>query len=825
MWIPRAAPDPSCLRGVLTPPFRRPVPLDGRRAFSRTVVAACCLLMLRQPLPAFAQAQAAPPGAAAAAQSEPEELILTVRANEVARGEFTLLRQANGEFWARAEDLPRLKLEPSPQARRTANGQVYYSLQGLGAAGVEYSEAELALTLRFPTQQLQGTVINLAAPIEPITIAQPRTSLILSYRLGVTEPGQGAPTQVNLDTDLNVRLGGLLLRQASRIVPHGEYDGYTRGRTQAIWDNTAAAQRYTAGDVVSSAGPYGSAITGAGLMLTKLYDMTPDVIRQPTATLRAATSVPAQVEVSVDGSPIYRGNVGPGPITLDNLLLYGGTRDVQVTVIDPSGRREVLNQPFLFTDSALAQGFHEYNYFVGVRSALRADNGWQYDEFAWQGFHRYGVTDWLTIGAGGEGNPDFGTLGGGVTLRSDRIGLVSLDLLANRDHTAARTANGWSARYSYITPHWSFLAGRREFDPGFRTFLTSSINPFLRSETRVGFSTQLWQATFGGDWVRSEDALGRRDTATLRLMANLNPGTTLSGELSNTRDNTGARDTSFFAFLRYNFDAMHWVGATARASRGDRGVDLEAGKSVPQGEGVGYRVGVSSDRRDDADSGFAYANARWNLRPVSLEFLGTSATQGGNARYLDMAVSGAVVAVDGYWGLTREVNDSFALARLGVPQPGVDVLLNNQVQGKTDQRGMLFIPDLGAFGRQDISVNDKQLGMQYNLERRRLTVAPAYRSGTVVDFGGKKISAVAGRAWLVANGKREPIEARGWSMSAPAGTLKVETGNGGDFYLDGAQPGLYQGTVTIGGRVYSCRLAVPEFAEPVLELKEGIVCE
>jgi outer membrane usher protein len=828
MWILRAARDPHPFRGVLTPPSRRPrARPDGHRAFSRTLVAACCLVLLRQPLPAQAQALA-PQGTAAPAspQAQPEEQILTLNVNGVARGEFTLLRQAGGDFWILGEDLPRLKLEPKADARRTVGAQAYYSLRALGAAGIDYNEAELSLALHFPVARLEGTTIDLGSAPPPTIPRERLTSLILSYRLSASDPGPGQATQVNLDTDANLRLGGFLLRQTGRVAHGGAYDGYTRGTSQAIWDDRVNARRFTGGDVLSSAGNYGVAITGAGLMITKLYDMRPDLITQPTATLRAATPVPAQVEVSVDGSPIYRGSVGPGPITLDNLQQFGGTRNVRVTITDASGHQQVIDQPFLFTDLALAQGFHEYNYFVGRRSELGADNGWHYKEMAWQGYHRYGVTDSLTVGAGGEGNPDFSTLGGGITLRSDRLGIASLDLLANHDRNAGSTARGWSARYTYITPLWTAYLAQSRYDPGFRTFLTSPTNPFLRSETRLGASAQVWgQATLAGDWIRSEDALGRRDTGILRIETNLNRRTMLSGELQNTRNADGSRDWSAFMYLRFALDNDRWIGATARTASGNQGLDLETGKNVPQGEGLGYRLGVSADRRPTGDASSTFATAQWNLRPLSLEFLGTSSLQGGGARYTEVAASGAVVAVDGYWGLTRQVNDSFALARLGVPQPGVQVMLNNQVEGVTDRRGQLFIPDLGAFGNQDVSINDKQLGLQYTIAARRRTVAPDYRSGTVVDFGGRKLNAVAGPAWQVADGRRRPIESRAWDMSGPGGTLKVETSTGGDFYVEKADPGTYRGKLEIGGRVYACRLTVPAFEEPVLELKEGIVCE
>jgi outer membrane usher protein FimD/PapC len=108
---------------------------------------------------------------------------------------------------------------------------------------------------------------------------------------------------------------------------------------------------------------------------------------------------PSEVEVSVDGAPIYRSSVGPGTNRYrQRLLVWGISRTVRVTVTDanwPAGRS--IDQPYLFTDSVLTAGLHEFSYFAGVRSQFdasttRSSIGSQ----AWQAFHRYGATNDLT---------------------------------------------------------------------------------------------------------------------------------------------------------------------------------------------------------------------------------------------------------------------------------------------------------------------------------------------------------------------------------------------------------------------------------------------
>jgi len=808
MSTPRTAPDAQAGRHPRPVPFSVPAAAAARLAC--VCLAAACSLA-----PLAAGADIAADGG--------EEVILTLRANEVTRGEFTLLRRPDGDFWIAAEDLGRLKMQAAEQARRQLGERGFYSIRALGGTSLRYDEGELSLSVLFPSQGLEGSVIDLSNRPPPVTVDEPGRSLILSYRLSARST-QGTRTQYMAEGNLNVRLKGLLLRQETHLDTALAGRSFVRGRSQAIYDDRQNARRYTFGDVFSTAGNYGSAITGAGLHLLKLYDLTPDAITQPTATFRTSTALPAEVEVAVDGTTISRTRVNPGPITVSNLQFNGGARTVRVTVIDASGRREVLEQPFLFTESVLARGLHEYGYFVGKRSELRGDNRWHYLEPAWQGFHRHGVTDHLTVSGGGEGSADFTNLGGGITLRSDRLGLFSADLLGSRDRRRGGTAGGWSARYTYVGPGGALVIGRRQFEEGFRSFTTSPTQPFLRNETRIAASTRLLASNVSADLVRSEDVREVRDTAVVRMATTLAPGLSFSAEYQVTRAN-GVRDWGVNLFLRKQLDGPYWVGGAARASSGVRSLDVETGKQNDHGEGFGYRLGTNVTRAEGFESAAAFLNADWNLRATGLELFATQPLRGGNAQFAEAAISGALVGVDGSFGFSRQVNDSFVLARLGVPLRGVEVYLNNQLQGTTDAQGELFLPDVGAFGRQDVSINDKQVPMQFGLAQRRRTVTPAFRSGTVVQFGGVRVRAVAGMAWQLRGGRREPIVSRKWEMAGAGGRLGIETGQAGDFYLENAPPGHYAGTLETGDRAYACRVDVPDFAEAVHELEQGIVCE
>lgn len=775
-------------------------------------------------LPAVHAQARSPAAPAIASPAEPEAAILTLRTNGVERGDFTVLRTNDDDFWIAAGDLPKLQIAPREQARRAHGGETWYSARHLGATSVRFEEANLRLLIDFRADVLAGTQVDLSNRVPPLPRSEPVDSLIFSYRLGMERPSQGR-TVVAADTDLNIRVGGILLRQEMRLDSSPERKRATRGASQVIWDDRANARRYIAGDVVSHAGPYGSTITGGGAMVAKVYDLAPDLVRQPTASIHASTALPADVEVQVDGTTIYRGRVAPGPITLDNLLLGGGTRTVRVVVTDASGRQQVIEQPFLFADTVLAKGFHEYNYFAGKRSDLSTTNTLLYRENAWQAYHRYGLSDDLTVSAGGEGNADFHNIGAGITLRSDRAGLLAVDLMRHNDRAAGTSASGWSARYTYQSPLGSVVLGRRAFGDAFHSFTTTLENPFPRSETRLGVAASWWRLNLSADWVRTVRATDTQDNRFARLSTNLSRHVSLFAEYQTTRIN-GKKGNALNVYLRADLENDRWVSGSVQTESGSRNVEIQAGQQLPAGEGFGWRLGASTLSANEGPSTRStFLAADWNLRPASIGLYAQTTSGSGGEPYLQGQISGALVALDGYWGMTRQVTDGFALVKLGVPQKDVEILLNNQPQGRTDALGRLFLPQVSSFGRQDVTINDKELGMQYTMTEKRRTIAPSYRSGTVVDFGVRKVNAVAGTAWQLEAGDRKPVAARSWTMSGSAGSVAIETGSAGDFYLENAAAGLYTGSVRIQDRAYACRMTVPEFPEPVHELKEGVVCE
>ncbi|WP_332816278.1 fimbria/pilus outer membrane usher protein [Ramlibacter sp.] len=765
------------------------------------------------------------PAAAQSTAALAEQLIANVRANHVDRGEAVLVRQPDGDWWIAAVDAHKLRIPIQESARRTWDKEPYYSLFGLGAVSLSFDEAALSLDIVFPQVMLPETRIDLSNRPPPVPRPEEQMSLVMSYRLSMRPNAGNGATAANLLGDLNVRVGKLLLRQEMRLDrnPTGDGTAARRGPTQAVWDDLGRGTRLVLGDTVSSAGAFGSAISAAGLSYSRLFQLTPDVVWQPTAGLRTSAGLPSEVEVAVDGTTVYRSRVPPGPLVLDNLLQYGGSRTVRLTITDSTGRREVYEQPFLFTDAVLAEGLHEFNYFVGRRSALASSNRIDYLEPAWQGFHRHGVSDSLTLSAGGEGGRGFTNAGIGAAWRSNLAGLFAGELLASRDRDNSESAMGWAGRYTYQTLLSSIQLGRRQYGAGFRTFGTSRGMPFLRNETAASLSTRVLGGVLALAASRQTDDWGTRRSASMRFGKSFPNGVSVSAELLRMRTPTGPQ-WSAHAYLRINLDREHWATATSNAAPGIRVTELATGKQLPSGEGIGWRLGTTHTDTDEGSATAAFGSASWTTRHASIDVYARSPSNGASS-YVEGVVSGAFVAANGWAGFTRPIRDGFAVARLGVPQPGISILLNNQLQGTTDEDGTLLIPNIGSYGRQTLSLDEKELGLEFLVPEKNKAFSIPYKGGATIDFGAHLQRALAGPVWLLEAGHRTRLSARELTLSGPGGPITITVSRGGEFYIENVEPGTYTGSAEIGGRTVRCKLAVPRGTEPVSTSKEGLTCE
>ena len=147
-------------------------------------------------------------------------------------------------------------------------------------------------------------------------------------------------------------------------------------------------------------------------------------------------------------------------------------------------------------------------------------------------------------------------------------------------------------------------------------------------------------------------------------------------------------------------------------------------RSLPLGEGYGYRV-VANSTHDDFQASGTWQN---NIGSYTAEY---GHFQNENATRFN--VTGAIGLVGGHPFLSRQLTDSFAVVRVA-DYSGVGVLQDNQPAGRTGADGYAVLPELRAFDINPVSIEQQDLPLDATLGSLKMVVVPYYRSGLLLDF-------------------------------------------------------------------------------------------
>lgn len=615
------------------------------------------------------------------------------------------------------------------------------------------------------------------------------TGLLLNYDMFVQRSAGATTAALLTEQRLFGRFGTLSNTGVLRTGFAGR-NGYLRYDTRYHRVFEDSAVELTAGDIITRALPWTSAVRMGGIQIARNFAIRPDLITVPLPSFAGEARVPSGVELFVNGFRQASTTVEPGRFTLDNVPVVNGAGQARVVTTDAVGRQIATVIPFYVAPDLLRPGLTDFAVEAGFLRRGFGTSNFGYHRPAASASARHGLTDALTVSGHAEASEGLAGLGAGLAARLGLLGSVHGALAASR--RAGRGGTQLTAGYTY---------DGRGFSIGAEHVSQS------RDYADLG-SFDLARLPRGGGSSRSDRVSG---SVILRGIGSLGfgylDGRSVDGVrarlLSASMSLPIGRRASAFAAVDHDFDRGRTSmqlrvilplggGATvssvgiARDPAGQARVTAAIGRATPVAGGVGFRAEAAT-APGDRFAGLASATLR--ARTVEVE---GGASVAGTSTSIWGGVSGALVLLDHRLFAANRLPDSFALVSTGVAN--VPVSFENQPMGVTDRRGHLFVPSVTAYhpNRFAIDPTDLPIGtVAPHIEQRaalrpgtgailRLTVRTS-RSvvAHLVDASGAPIA--AGSLATIAGG---PALTIGWDGvvliedAAPEQTLRVATRTG-----------------------------------------------
>jgi outer membrane usher protein len=759
-------------------------------------------------------------------------LVLSFFVNKEAKGDFFVERDRDGKLFIRVEDLVAMMLRFPRDRVVLINDEKYAPLSAVADISYTFDDKNLIVSILGKTTVSKKTDIELySLQARPQNVYYPReTSAFFNYGLTYSYADPLGYQSFSLSNKIGARTGDLFFISDSLYTKTDSSEQFIRLSTNATYERRSDLQWLVFGDQFANSGDLGSSVNMGGVGFSKLYRLDPYFITQPLFNIGGVVEFPSEAEIYMDGLLVSKQPIAPGEFELKNVYSYTGSHQVEVVLKDPFGNEHRIDYPLYISTQLLREGLHEYSYNAGfLREQYGAESN-EYGDPVFSTFHRYGVTSAFNIGARAEASKGVYNLGISTAFSMPQFGAIVLSAAGS----SADNMKGYagSFQHSYQLGSFNTNVQIRAYSRDYSTVGVPT------SETMTKYSTSLI-AGFQLDPVGSLSLGYSNDethdgSATRIVSANYSRALTRTTSLFANVSSTRTDETVNAFYLGLSFSPAPNIHGSAQVSRtGETNAEtLQLQKDTPIGEGVGYRASLSrSDTGVSTSSAFnpgLQYNARYGIYTLdsSIQNSNDATSQTSTA-----SIAGALVYANGFYGFSRPVSDSFSIVMVD-SLPNTTVLNNGQVIGTTDSSGSMVIPTLASYGQNQITLDVKNMPLDYSITGVNQQISPPIWSGSCVSFNALKVRAITGTLYLRKADKKTALEFVDISMKVGDKEVIFPTGKGGEFYMENSLP---DDPNSVGYDKLSCRAiadrkksggnAIMPGAYQALVEYEGVVCK
>ncbi|AYF88500.1 fimbrial biogenesis outer membrane usher protein [Pseudomonas sp. DY-1] len=708
------------------------------------------------------------------AQEQSYQLYLQLQVNQMPTQRIIPVTVQGGRYLVDAEELRSVGV-------RVPDGvQGPTALDGIPGLGSHYNEAQQQLELTLPSDWLPRQQLGQTS-VYDMTPAQSDLGLLFNYDLFYNHSEDGAHYLSGL---LEQRaFGGFGVLDNTGVYRHSfddfatEDDGYRRFDSFWRYNDQPRMTSYQAGDLVTGALTWNSAVRLGGVQVSRNFGLRPDLVTYPLPRFSGDAQVPTSVDLFINNARVSSDQINTGPFTLSNVPYISGAGTATVITTDALGRQVATTVPFYVTNSLLQNGLYDYSLSIG---RLREDYGlknFSYGSRATSGTFRYGISDAFTL----ESHAEFGEelrLGGlGGTFAVGRWGTLGTSW--SQSEYDSERGHQYSLGYSYYSPLFGIGMQRLQRTSGYADLgrvgaLEDDLldSALARRVDQLTFSVNPPAlGSFGIGYFASESMDGERT----RLL-NLSWSRSLWGNSSLYLSlNREIGDSGYSALLQLivPFDLNSTFSASLeRDNQGDYRQRVNFGRTPPTDGGVGYNLAYAT-----GNGQYRQADLTWRNRYNQLQ-AGVYEDEGRTTHWGDL--SGSVVAMDDGLFAANRINDAFVLVSTS-GFSDVPVSFEHQPIGRTDGDGHLLVPWVPSYYRGQYEIDPLNLPANVRVPEVARNIAVHQGSGALLEFGMQRVAAAS----IVLIDSRGEVLPRGSKAELIGSDISSYVGWDGLVYFEG----------------------------------------
>lgn len=613
-------------------------------------------------------------------------------------------------------------------------GQPFMPLSAVPGYNAKINFANQSVELLFSPQsftaiRLANTVTKrpVVSPVLPSVFFNYDINYAKSYlRAAPTPEDLSALTELGFSNNLGVLTTSATGRNLTRDKTLGNNTEWLRLETTFTKDLPDVNRTLRLGDTVTRSGMLGRNVYYGGVQFGTNFALTPGYVTQPIPVLNGLSAAPSTVELYVNDVLRQVSEVPTGPFAIDNASILTGSGDARIVVRDLLGRETVIQQSFFTNSQLLAKGLNDWSLEAGsIRRDLGTANANYGPEFV-SGLWRRGINDSLTLEGRFAKTSQLGLMQMGVTTA---LPLQLLGRVAATGSHQRKLSNGvqWLAGIERQGLHFGATLEVQGASIDFRELGQEFANKPIKRQLAGNISyasDNLGSIGFGFARIEQYDSASVT-TLSGNYSVRVGKNSSLSFTASEART---AGITSRAVGLNLVIPLENNMVASAYANSAGTQNDFYTtlAQNPDQDNHLGWRLLAGQVQSHGREEAGAYYYGRYGTLTGDI-----SNTRDQTA--VRLGANGGVIATDGNVFVTQRVNDSFALAEVK-DYADVGVGIGNNVQTKTNKKGVAVIPRLSAYQKNSIRLKADDLPVSAELDSIEQDVVPAWRSGVKVVF-------------------------------------------------------------------------------------------
>lgn len=605
---------------------------------------------------------------------------------------------------------------------------------------IDYDARQQTLTLIAPLSMLNlgTTVRSTRTNKRPLPTASP--GMLLNYNIYGSQT-QNSAKSLSAYTELRAFNNfGVLSSTALTTVNHSGGDTSNWNdrtvRLDTSWSKSFPDKLLTvrAGDILTGALSWTRATRLGGLQIGTNFDLQPYMTTIPLPSFFGEATLPSAVELYINGLEQYSGNVPAGPFEINTVPSFSGAGKAQLVVTDALGQSTTLNFSLYDAQRLLQPGLADWSVELGaVRENYGLESFDYGNDIAASGTWRYGVSNRFTAETHAEVTKGLSNAGVGGTWLLGRSGGVLFASLAG-SKSQGQGGMQYSTNYSWNNSRFNIGVGATGTTGDYRDVGTQyGSAPARRSEQiSTGYSTQSL-GSFGLSY--NQVAQAQQETTQFASASwsksfggRLSVSANYNHDINDSANNSASLSASFSLGRNISMSnsMQHTDDSTAFATNVSR--------PAPNAGGIGWRVQARhsiDDSMNSKDSTVGLGEMDYLGRYGQVQ-AGVSSSDDSYATYA--SAKGSLVTMGGGILAARQINSGFAVVSTdGIAN--VPVLLQNNLIGTTNSRGLLLVTPLNAYQDNKIDINPIDLPADLRIDKVNIDATPTDRAGILVAFG------------------------------------------------------------------------------------------